>query len=84
MNYVDMEYFSYQTKPYETETACWTDLGAYLKEKNDMGWVWLRVVPEVNSERNFDTKETSYRGFVRGGVIPQDWDVLHIPGIGEA
>ncbi len=77
-----MEPFSYATGAKDTELETWQAIGEYLKEKGEMGWVWLRVAPIVESEINFDTKKTAWFGFVRGGIFPTDFNTLHIPGIG--
>lgn len=84
MDNVTMEPFYYQTPLLRSREKCWEDLGAYLQDKNKKGWVWLRDAPEVNSELDYDTKDMRHQGFVRGGVFPQNWDVLHIPGLGKA
>lgn len=83
-NIEDHEVYYYIT-PIECDTRekCWEDLGAFLQTQVGIGWAWIRAI-EVSSELDFDTKITRHRGFVRGVTIPQNWDVLHIPGLGEA
>jgi len=81
-NTKEMESFSFGTGAKDTEVEAWQALGEYLKEKGETGWVWLRVVPMVESEINFDTKKEAWFGFVRGGIFPTDFNTLYIPGIG--
>jgi hypothetical protein len=64
------EPFIYNTYNYPTREECWEDLGKYLKELHEKGDIWLREVPEVISETDFDTKEVINQGFVRGVVVP--------------
>jgi hypothetical protein len=84
---MDKEYhklYYYITPPEcDTREKCWEDLGAFLQTQVGIGWAWIRAI-EVVSEEDFDTKTTKHRGFVRGVTIPQDWNTLHIPSIGEA
>lgn len=78
------EVYYYITPPEaDTREKCWEALGKFLDDQGKLGWVWIRAI-EVCSELDFDTKVTKHRGFVRGVTIPQKWDVLNIPGLGDA
>jgi hypothetical protein len=77
-----MEPFYFATGAKDTELEAWQALGEFLKKKGEMDWIWLRVVPMVECEINYDTKKEAWFGFVSGGIFPTDFNTLHIPGIG--
>lgn len=83
---VEMKY--YQTPIYNSEAEAWKDLMDYLRPLVDDHWVWFRVLPEVASEFNYDTKERVYAGFVRFVVNPTPLGLkeneMNIPRIGKA
>ena len=61
----------YYRTPIECDTAekCWEDLSAYLEKYAKGKLLCFKEVPKVFSERDFDTKKTVHRGFVRFTVI---------------
>jgi hypothetical protein len=82
MQNATMEPFSFGTGAKASELEAWQAIGEYLREKGEMGWLWIRVAPIVESEINYDTKKEAWFGFVRGGIFPTDFGTLHIPGLG--
>lgn len=63
----------YHLTPRETEGSeieCWRDLAKYMKEHIRGRPVWFRELPAVESDRDFNTKITRWRGVVRFHVAP--------------